>query len=342
MSTPPDLGAVRAWTRAQAAPVRLALACAEHPDPRSPRPESEASVRSLVVRVPGCLATVPRSEVVGLLVDGALDVVLLLDGCERRDAALDRFADLTALFTPAGGPGRVTSPRLSAVVEPPPSDGGSLPASAPVVMNGASMPLPRRTMLGAHDPGRTTTALPPHATEAEIAEDGGTDHADLLAALSVLMERDASVLMERDAHTPGPGAGPDPAIAAATAGPGLLLRASRCTACAVCVRTCPEAALTMRIETGAGVLEQRVDACSGCGACLESCPAEALSVRRRARWSEQLRPQVLPLAVVETRVCARCGAHTPDRGADLCEVCAYRRANPFGSILPAEIAGARA
>lgn len=48
---------------------------------------------------------------------------------------------------------------------------------------------------------------------------------------------------------------------------------SRCTACGLCLATCPERAL-LRAPKRPLVLDDR---CTGCGACLEVCPVDAIA-----------------------------------------------------------------
>ncbi|MHB1930791.1 MAG: 4Fe-4S binding protein [Acidimicrobiales bacterium] len=56
----------------------------------------------------------------------------------------------------------------------------------------------------------------------------------------------------------------------AVAGPG------RCTACGVCLPTCPTRALV----PAAGGVAVLADRCTGCLECLEVCPVDALAVAR--------------------------------------------------------------
>lgn len=139
---------------------------------------------------------------------------------------------------------------------------------------------------------------------------------------------------------------PTPAPAASA-----VLAAAGCTACGVCVRTCPEGALALgplgAVEDGAEsrtlLLSQAVASCSDCGACTAICPAGALTRTGSRGWDE------LPadagwteLARLTTAHCRRCRAEyapaeddaAPGRAAGLCPVCADRRRSPFGSSLP--------
>lgn len=261
-----------------------------------PNPAVPDRETDAVIVLDGCLTHLPRASPVQLLVDGARSVRLCLDGCADAATVAERFAGIAALFAaPASRVIGADDARFGLVHVT-----GEGSSEAPVLRSG-SMPLPRRLLLGAEASAPTATGTT-------------SDHADLIVAVEAL--------------------GPDPAVAAAAPGPGLLLRARGCVACGVCVRTCPEGALTLRQENGASLLEQRVASCAGHGDCLDACRENALDVRRSARWAEQLGDRTLPLAVVETRACARCGAESPDDGSELCRVCTYRRENPFGSHLP--------
>jgi ferredoxin len=56
----------------------------------------------------------------------------------------------------------------------------------------------------------------------------------------------------------------------------LALDTSKCTACGVCERVCPQAVLQVT-SAGAEIVDR--DACMECGACVRNCKTEALSVR---------------------------------------------------------------
>lgn len=121
-------------------------------------------------------------------------------------------------------------------------------------------------------------------------------------------------------------------------GPGLLLAAEGCDLAGVCVRVCPEDALTIRRSGRRATLSLEVAACSGCGACVVACPGQAIGSRGRATWRDLLGDEDLVLAEAVTGTCERCRATFPTRdGAELCPACDHRRANPFGSALPEEV-----
>lgn len=126
-------------------------------------------------------------------------------------------------------------------------------------------------------------------------------------------------------------------------GAGLALSVSECTSCGVCVRACPESALSLRTVAGPNeqisVLEHLTGRCRGCAACIRLCPLQSVSARGRIPLAEALQGSVVPLAEVVTVRCLRCGAlHPSQRSQDgLCELCAFRKENPFGATLPPEL-----
>lgn len=105
-----------------------------------------------------------------------------------------------------------------------------------------------------------------------------------------------------------------------------------CTACGVCVRTCPHDALTLTPFGPKALLQHAPDRCQGDGACVAACPAEAIVDLGRLTWDEALAGG-RRLADVVTRICERCGSRTTAEDA-LCELCSFRRQNPFGFAVP--------
>jgi ferredoxin len=128
--------------------------------------------------------------------------------------------------------------------------------------------------------------------------------------------------------------GPTPGLATIAAG-AAVLEANGCTACGVCVRACPVGALSLDSNGREAVLAVTVAACADCGRCVDLCPPHALTRRGAASWAALLAErEPHPLARIGTRHCVRCGAAFPASGSgELCDVCAFRRNNPFGSRL---------
>lgn len=326
-----DFTAVLAWLRSQRPGPVLYLVCADHPAPASATSDPD----SVVIRAPGCLADLPRSTVPELLVDGAQVVHLVVRTQACREALLDRVGDVLSLCAGAARPQRVVVVQGSALGEPElaapqpvtegPSSvvfGGSTRLRGrrmPQVLDARSMPVPRRILLGLESESGT-------AMKGQL-----TPHRRLLIALERLFGRDAPAADSVPTARMRPPMEPP----ADVLGPGLLLRAVGCTACNLCVRQCPEGALTMAVQDDVSILNQRPRACSGGGKCIDVCPVDALTVRRPARWVEQLGgDRVLPLATIPTATCDRCGATMPDQGRPLCDVCTFHRTDPFRSYVP--------
>lgn len=174
------------------------------------------------------------------------------------------------------------------------------------VLDAHHMPVARRALLPI--PAPEGPPLPPgHATAQER----------LSAAATALIAGSAPVLDDLD-------------------GPGLALTADGCTASGVCVRSCPEGALSL--WTGGDTTELRFDPgrCSGCGLCIERCDRGALSTSGHVPWSAVVRSVPVVLARTTTKRCRRCRAefHPVAVGETLCPVCAFRSAHPFGSVVP--------
>lgn len=121
--------------------------------------------------------------------------------------------------------------------------------------------------------------------------------------------------------------------AGATPGPAVGLTASVCTACGLCVRTCPHEALALAHDGSRSVLTHLPDRCAGERVCEAVCPVAGLADGGQLSWDETLAgPRVL--IAMTSRACRRCRARTT-RPDGYCPPCALRRENPFGSWVPA-------
>lgn len=117
--------------------------------------------------------------------------------------------------------------------------------------------------------------------------------------------------------------------------PGVVLVASGCTACGVCVRACPHGSLDLVIDGSVATLQHAPDTCLGEQQCVSLCPVDALSVTGSVGWVEVLDGSPIVLASVRTAVCQRCQSRFPaNADQEWCEPCRIRRSDPFGSHLP--------
>ncbi|GAB78569.1 4Fe-4S dicluster domain-containing protein [Austwickia chelonae] len=173
--------------------------------------------------------------------------------------------------------------------------------SGPVI-RGHAVPVPRRVLLGRAE---------------ELEELPGHPQERLTAAVRALCE------------------GRPTAALSGSPGDALRLQAPGCHGDGLCVRACPQDALTRQVD-GEGVRRFALlldpARCDGCGKCLQVCPHQALRPLGRLSWAEVLRgPVVLRSGLIGD--CERCGA--PVRGSQpLCHVCAERAEHPFGMRLP--------
>jgi ferredoxin len=68
-------------------------------------------------------------------------------------------------------------------------------------------------------------------------------------------------------------------MTSATALTTLLTIDARCTACGLCLSTCPEGALKKAPKRPAVVQER----CTACMACIEVCPVDAIALKESGR-----------------------------------------------------------
>ncbi len=115
---------------------------------------------------------------------------------------------------------------------------------------------------------------------------------------------------------------------------GLRIAVSACTACGVCVQACPHNALTLLHHETGSVLWQTSELCRGEQQCVALCPIKGMWVQGEMRLVDLLDDPERQLFVVESAVCDKCGARHPAHEGPLCQVCEFRRNNPFGSVPP--------
>lgn len=114
-----------------------------------------------------------------------------------------------------------------------------------------------------------------------------------------------------------------------------------CTACGACGKACPTAAL--RFEKNDEALTFSITFsprdCIGCDLCDHVCLADAVSIDHEPTFAQVFGPdRPAELACGPLARCERCKTLMAKRdGARLCPLCEYRRAHPFGSLLPKKV-----
>jgi len=222
-----------------------------------------------------CLGALSAAELVGAAAAGLDELTLVSAGCEDcRDRVAGLAADAaveTAVATVATLGGRLTVTRSSA-----PRLAGPEAPEAP-----AGPALSRRDLFAFLARGARRTAAeglaPARRTIADLHGQGPPParHARLRADLGTLAARGGAGFA-----APLPAALP---LGSLDVGPG-------CTACGLCVRYCPHAALAL----ADGVLRCDESLCTGCGLCVETCPPAALALRPATAGPMPVTPAGVP------------------------------------------------
>lgn len=324
MTTVADTRPLRHWLRSADGP-HLVICCAEHPDAAAwsraaaaPGGASPVGTRSggagtrsrsldhAVVQVPTCIAEVPTAVLLELVAGGASGVTVALDGCANASDAEAVVARASAFLSALGRPETVD---IAAVLPRDKKHGAAWP-----MLGEGAVPVSRRALFGRHD-------------GLDLVEPSEHPTTRLVAVLRELAGGDGSGTELDGIPTGIP-----------------KLAAPRCAGSGACARICPVEALTLT-RTVLAEASSDEDAiaqfqlafdparCTDCGQCLEICPESALERSGELLWSQLLAGDRVDLRVGLTRRCARCGVGH-GRSGDLCAVCAYRAANPFGSTMP--------
>lgn len=118
---------------------------------------------------------------------------------------------------------------------------------------------------------------------------------------------------------------------------GKLQVSETCTACGVCVRACPTAALQFTNEADRNFqLAFQPEKCNACGACTAVCRAEAIELEDTPTFEQVFgNPDPVLLHSGELTRCDHCNTLYAARpGSYLCEICEFRLKNPFGAKMP--------
>lgn len=316
-----DTRPLRHWLHSANSP-HLVICCGEHPDPATwsravctavctggPGDAGDAGVSGsgqAVVQLSTCLGALTPAVLLELVAGGASGVTVALDGCANP---VDTEAVVNRAGTFVSALGRPQHINVAKVLPTERKHGAAWP-----ILGETAVPVSRRTLFGRPD-------------GLDLAEPSEHPTQRLAAVLRELVGADCSGT-ELD-HVP-------------TGIPRLL--ATRCAGSGVCARTCPaDALIVTRIVLAEASSDQDAIAqfhlafdparCTGCGQCLEICPESALEQSGEHVWSSLMAQERVDLRAGLTRRCARCGVGH-GRSGDLCAVCAFRAANPFGSTMP--------
>jgi ferredoxin len=289
---------------------RLELVCGLHPNEGSGLPEADVAFLTR-----GCLAGLGAGTYLALLALRLDEIVLRTDACadcplgglqdeiDKQATAVSRL-----LYTwPNAGSVRCTGPLNSA----------NLVKRA--IRLADTPPLSRRELFRLNK--EQPSSIPAWLEGSDEAARPSTNHRLIMTALAKLDQ-------------------PHPALSAPVfAGLGLasiVVDDDTCTACGVCARACPTAALYFTEEDQVFRLSFAAPNCIGCELCAHVCMPESITVEHNPSW-DQLFPDEVPVTLLTGPLtsCERCHSRFFARdGQRYCAICEIRRQNPFASLLP--------
>lgn len=290
------------------------LACALHPTP-----EQGPSQSDLVICTRGCLTGLGVSTITSLYSLGVCHVLLRVDACEAcplgsAKAQICRHADqVKALFA------------------------GDSPVTLVETVSGD---WPTRRVIAAKAPSRTRRDfLRSLATVQEVPEDVQQLMLEKQPQEAKQPPAERRRLLKALALLPTELLSGEPLAAF----PATMIAAKdTCNACRVCEYACPTGAIGFDNDDHHFCLTFSAGACTNCGACLDLCEPAALRRDRTPTLNDWLTTEPCVLRRGELRYCRKCGTAFDGRSeSSLCDVCDFRRKNPFGTRLPTWFEGRR-
>lgn len=321
MTVDADTRPLHRWLAAEDTPTKVVVACFEHDNLTAWRTPVTVEAQVLY-RLEGCVADTPPAALLEILAAGAAQVDVLLDGCRDPSAAQEVVDHATRIAAAVDHDRPILVVSGPVPRAPHPSERSSRSwlkdhsARSPELvrlLDARSMPVPRRILIGA---ARSLPAPDPHP--------GVRLHAVVRELLG-----DDPVPAELDEIATGM----------------AWLEAPGCGGAGVCVRACPVEALTLQMtDLTAGEMSPKPPIqqfeltieparCIDCGLCVDLCPESAISRVGALSWTQAFESDKRTLRAGLVRRCSRCGSPSRSAGT-VCDVCAFRTANPFGSRLP--------
>ena len=291
----------------------IELAC-----PRHPAPQNGENENASVIRTKMCLAALGTSRYLQLLVR-VPQLIVRTDACAecvlgRARPAITQAVDSARSVLAARG----EAEQLIEVNEKPTT------AKTRAVYDAKNPPVSRRDLLRVFVTEGSKVAARALDSADESAA-GKTPPLERRRLINVLRQ---FVPIEMPEWQPVP---------ASNLGLVRLAADNKCTACGICARACPTGAMQfVEGENNSYRLTITPAQCTNCGICLDLCDPKSLQRNGVPTFGELLgaEPQVLRTGTLKE--CYRCKQKFADHiEGNLCSVCAYRKANPFGSrMLP--------
>lgn len=99
-----------------------------------------------------------------------------------------------------------------------------------------------------------------------------------------------------------------------------------CSACGICARLCPTAAISQEEQPGYAVLGFRSFLCINCTLCQEGCPEGAIRFEEQVSYNDVVGGERKVVARVSMSECHACGDTIPAGAKELCPTCEKRQA----------------
>ena len=292
---------------------QMEITCSHHPDPTSGPGDTDGALVGL-----GCLSAMGPSVYISLLALGVERLTVRLDACAGcpvgaalQPHIVDAVQQAQAVMVARGEPDRLR------IMDQPPAESQPRP-----VYHASNPPLSRRGFLQFFTPQRRTTAadiLPPYAPQIDGDDSPPRERRRLVGALRLLDEAPADHPLPADQRYADMHVNAD------------------CTACGVCARICPNGALLFEQGENEFWLGFVAANCTNCDLCTRYCDPQALTVSGTPTVSRLTdRPALLRHDTLYH--CKKCKVpYAGGENGGLCPTCAFRRDNPFGSRMPANM-----